>query len=210
MARVRIKFCGITNEADAQAAVVLGVDALGFVFYKESPRYVSRAQAAEIIRALPPLVTKVGLFVNATPQDVEQTIAATGIDLVQFHGDESADSCRRASRPWIKALRVRISEDVSRGQESYAEASALLLDAYDPFVFGGSGRAFDWGLLPRVRKMPLIVAGGLTPENVADAIRLTQPYAVDVSGGIEMTKGAKDHDKMRRFIREVQHVECQT
>ena len=203
LARGRIKFCGITNSADAQAAVSYGADALGFVFYAKSPRHVTRAQASAIIADLPPLVSKVGLFVNADPREVEDTITESGIDVVQFHGDETMRQCRACSLPWIKAIRVRSQEDIERGEEQYPGAAALLLDAYDAQAFGGTGKTFDWSSVPQTISRPVILAGGLTPDNVASAIHSVRPYAVDVSGGIERAKGLKDHDKMQRFIREV-------
>ncbi len=208
MTRVRIKFCGITSRGDAEAAVALGVDALGFVFYPPSPRCVSAADAARIIAGLPPFVSKVGLFVNATPEEVAETVAHTGIDTVQFHGDESPELCRAAPRPWYKAIRVDEQTDVAGAMAAYAGASAVLVDARDPHLYGGSGRTFDWSLLPAARQVPLILAGGLTVANVASAIRAVGPYAVDVSGGIERSKGVKDADKMKQFVREVTQLEC--
>ncbi len=210
LSRVRVKFCGITNIDDARVAVALGVDALGFVFYPPSPRYIAPAVAARIIAALPPFVAKVGLFVNAPPAEVESVIAETGIDAVQFHGDEAAADCRRVSRPWIKALRIAEDTDVLRLAADYPEAHALLLDAYDAQLFGGTGRSFDWSRYPADLARPLILAGGLTPDNVAAAIRATAPYAVDVSGGIEARKGVKDIEKMKRFITEVSQLERET
>jgi phosphoribosylanthranilate isomerase len=210
MSRVRVKFCGITSAVDAEAAIAAGADALGFVFYAASPRSVTPSTAAQIIRALPPFVTSVGLFVNASAEEVEHTIAATAIDRVQYHGDEPASLCRQISRPWIKAIRVGVNRDVSAAVERYAEASALLFDTYDAHLYGGSGRVFDWQLLPADMPMPFILAGGLTPDNVARAIRDTRPYGVDVSGGIEASKGVKDNQKMERFITEVKRLERTT
>lgn len=207
---VRIKFCGITRAEDAQAAVKLGADALGFVFYAPSPRCVDVAQAAAIARELPPFISKVGLFVNAQAAEVEDTCRAVGLDVVQYHGDEAPEQCAQAPRPWIKAIRVRADLDVAAECARYAQASAWLFDTYDDSLYGGSGKAFDWDLLPRRHRRPIILAGGLTPDNVAQAIRSTAPYAVDVSGGIEAAKGIKDHEKMRKFIAEVQRCECQT
>ncbi len=208
---VRIKFCGITRAEDAQAAAKLGADALGFVFYAPSPRCVGVAQAAAIARELPPFVSKVGLFVNAAADEVEDVCRAVGLDVVQYHGDESPEHCAQArhgpgSRPsacgrsWISRRNARVTR----------EASAWLFDTYDEKLYGGSGKAFDWALLPQQHRRPIILAGGLTPDNVGQAIRSTAPYAVDVSGGIEAAKGIKDHDKMRKFIAEVQRCECET
>ncbi|MGE0486134.1 MAG: phosphoribosylanthranilate isomerase [Gammaproteobacteria bacterium] len=208
--RVRIKFCGITSAIDAAAAVSAGADALGFVFYPPSPRYVAPALAAEIIAGLPPFVTAVGLFVNAAPAEVRDTVSATGVSLVQFHGDEPPEACRHSPCRWVKAIRVAPETDIAAAAARYVEASALLLDTYDAALYGGSGRTFDWSLLPERLQRPLVLAGGLTPDNVAEAVRRTRPYAVDVSGGIEVTKGRKDPHKMRRFVTEVNQVECQT
>lgn len=207
---VRIKFCGITRAEDAQAAVELGADALGFVFYPPSPRAVTVAVAAAIVRDLPPFVTRVGLFVNATRSEVERTCAEASLDVVQYHGDEAPEECAQAPRPWIKAIRVRPALDLATECERYARASAWLFDSYDEKLYGGSGRSFDWGLLTATHRRPVILAGGLTPDNVGEAIRRTAPYAVDVSGGIEAARGIKDHDKMRKFIAEVKRVERQT
>ena len=207
---VRIKFCGITRGEDAQAAVSLGADALGFVFYAPSPRYVDVARAAAIARELPPFVCKVGLFVNASAQEIDDACRRVALDVVQYHGDETPDDCARAPRPWIKAIRVRADLDIARECARYGQASAWLFDTFDDKLYGGSGKAFDWQLLPAHSRRPIILAGGLTPDNVGQAIRTTAPYAVDVSGGIEATKGIKDHDKMRKFIAEVKRCECQT
>ncbi len=206
---VRIKFCGITREQDALAAVALGVDALGFVFHEPSPRYIEPARAADIVRALPPFVSTVGLFVNAPQDCVQRIVEQVGLSLVQYHGDETPVECRYAPRPWIKALRVRPELDLVAVAASYVGASALLYDVYDETVYGGSGKTFDWTRLGTASVMPAILAGGLTPANVARAIQVARPYAVDVSGGIESAKGVKDHDKMQRFIAEVRRIECE-
>ncbi|MGE0859432.1 MAG: phosphoribosylanthranilate isomerase [Gammaproteobacteria bacterium] len=207
---VRIKFCGITRVADAQTAVALGADALGFVFYPPSPRAITPSAAAAIVRALPPFVCKVGLFVNAAPATVAATVETAGLDIVQYHGDESPEDCARAPRPWIKAFRVRADLDLAAACAPFGAAAAWLFDTYDEQLYGGSGRSFDWGLLPAERRRPIVLAGGLAPDNVAEAVRRTAPYAVDVSGGIEAAKGIKDQDKMRKFIAEVKRVERQT
>lgn len=207
MRRVRIKFCGITSAADAMAAVALGVDALGFVFYEPSPRFVTPAAAASIIQRLPPFVTAVGLFVNATPQEVRQVADSAGIHVLQFHGDETGEYCRGFDRPWIKAVRVRAPADVTAGAAAYAGARALLLDAYDDARYGGTGRTFDWSAVPVGLELPVILAGGLSAANVAAAIRTVGPYAVDVSGGIESAKGVKDPEKMKKFVTEVARFE---
>lgn len=207
---VRIKFCGITRGEDALAAVSLGADALGFVFYAPSPRYIDVARARDIARDLPPFVCKVGLFVNASADEIDASCRAVGLDVVQYHGDETPRECARSSKPWIKAIRVRPELDIAQECARYAQASAWLFDTYDETLYGGSGKAFDWQLLPQHNRRPIILAGGLTPDNVGQAIRSIAPYAVDVSGGIEAAKGIKDHDKMRKFIAEVKRCECQT
>lgn len=204
---MKIKFCGITRADDAAAAVALGVDALGFVFHAPSPRHVTPEVAAGIVRGLPPFLTKVGLFVNAEAALVARIVDTVGLDVVQFHGDESPAECARAPRPWIKAIRVRPDSDLAAAGQAYAAAAALLYDTYDDAVYGGSGRAFDWALLAARGERPAILAGGLTPANVGDAIRRVRPYAVDVSGGIEAAKGRKDRVKMSDFVREVRRVE---
>ena len=207
---VRIKFCGITRVEDALAAVSLGADALGFVFYAPSPRFIDVARAVAIAGTLPPFTSKVGLFVNASAEEVEEVCRAVRLDVVQYHGDELPADCARSPRPWIKAIRVRPELDVAQECARYAHASAWLFDSYDEQLYGGSGKPFDWQLLPPHNRRPIILAGGLSPDNVGQAIRTTAPYAVDVSGGIEAAKGIKDHDKMRKFIAEVQRCACQT
>lgn len=206
MSRVRIKFCGITNAEDALAAVECGVDALGFVFYAPSPRAVGVEQAAAIVRQLPPFVATVGLFVNACESVVATTVDAVGLDYVQFHGDETAAFCALSPRPWIKAIRIGAETDIMAAAAAYPQASALLLDTLDPHVYGGSGRAFDWQRIPELAQ-PVILAGGLNAANVATAISTARPYAVDVSGGIELEKGKKDINKMMQFTTEVARLE---
>lgn len=205
--RTRVKICGITRTEDALAASRLGADAIGLVFYAPSPRAVSAAQAAEVVRALPPFVTRVGLFVNAEREDIAAAIEAAQLDLLQFHGDESPADCRGHGRPWIKALRMAPEMDVAAEMDRFREAQGILLDAWRPGVPGGTGETFDWRRIPAQRPRPLILAGGLAPENVADAIRTVRPWAVDVSGGVERAKGIKDADRMAAFIREVMSVE---
>ena len=204
---VKIKFCGITRVEDANAAVALGVDAIGFVFYAPSPRCIEVAQAADIARALPPFLCKVGLFVNAPADEVDAVSRAVGLDVVQYHGDETPTECARSPRPWIKAIRVRAELDIAQECARYGAASAWLFDSYDDKRYGGSGKVFDWRLLPQHHRRPIILAGGLTPDNVGDAIRASAPYAVDVSGGIEVAQGIKDHEKMQKFVAEVKRVE---
>ncbi|WP_336347767.1 phosphoribosylanthranilate isomerase [Pseudomonas monsensis] len=200
MSAVRSKICGITRIEDALAAVEAGADAIGFVFYAKSPRAVSVQQARAIIRALPPFVTTVGLFVNASRCELGEILDAVPLDLLQFHGDENAEACEEWRRPYIKALRVKAGDDIAAAVAAYPGASGVLLDTYVEGVPGGTGEAFDWSLIPPDLSKPLILAGGLTPENVADAVARVRPYAVDVSGGVEASKGIKDHAKIRAFI----------
>ena len=203
MPAVRSKICGITRIDDALAAVAAGADAIGFVFYAKSPRAVTAAQARAIIAALPPFVTTVGLFVNASSCELNETLEAVPLDLLQFHGDETADQCEGYHRPYIKALRVKAGDDIAAACDAYASASGILLDTYVEGVPGGTGQAFDWSLIPQGLSKPIILAGGLSVENVAQAIAQVQPYAVDVSGGVEKSKGIKDHDKIRAFMQAV-------
>jgi phosphoribosylanthranilate isomerase len=200
MSAVRSKICGITRIEDALAAVEAGADAIGFVFYAKSPRAVSVQQARAIIRALPPFVTTVGLFVNASRCELGEILDAVPLDLLQFHGDEAVEACEGWHRPYIKALRVKAGDDIAAAVDAYPSASGVLLDTYVEGVPGGTGEAFDWSLIPQSLSKPLILAGGLTPENVADAVTRVKPYAVDVSGGVEASKGIKDHAKVRAFI----------
>lgn len=203
MSVVRSKICGITRVEDALAAVAAGADAIGLVFYAKSPRAVSVEQARQIVAALPPFVTSVGLFVDIERAELQQILAAVPLDLLQFHGDESLAQCEGYSRPYIKALRVKPGDDIAALMANYPSASGILLDTYVEGVPGGTGLAFDWSLVPAQLPKPVILAGGLTPENVAAAIARVKPYAVDVSGGVEASKGIKDADKVRAFIREV-------
>lgn len=206
MSAVRSKICGITRLEDALAAVEAGADALGFVFYAPSPRAVSVQQARAIIAGLPPFVTTVGLFVNASSCELNETLDALPLDLLQFHGDESPEACDGYHRPFIKALRVKPGDDIAAACRAYGKASGILLDAYVPGVPGGTGERFDWSLIPGDLSRPIILAGGLDAGNVAQAIAQVRPYAVDVSGGVERSKGIKDHDKVRAFMRAVREA----
>lgn len=203
MSVVRSKICGITRVEDALVAAEAGADAIGLVFYPKSPRAVSVQQARTIIAALPPFVTTVGLFVNASRCELGEILDAVPLDMLQFHGDERPADCEGYHRPYIKALRVKPDDDVVAQIEPYGNASGILLDTFVAGVPGGTGLAFDWSLVPRHLDRPIILAGGLTPENVRSAIEQTQPYAVDVSGGVEARHGIKDADKIRAFIRAV-------
>jgi phosphoribosylanthranilate isomerase len=201
--RTRVKICGITNRQDARDAADLGADAIGLVFYPASPRAVTVSQAREVVAGLPPFVSVVGLFVNAERAQIAEALAGCRIDLLQFHGQECPDYCAGHGRPYLKAVRMREGVDLTAERARYATASALLLDTYQPGVPGGTGAAFDWARVPAALAGEVILAGGLTPDNVAAAVRQVRPYAVDVSGGVERAKGRKDRDKMAAFMRGV-------
>lgn len=195
---VRVKICGITNAADAHRAVAAGADALGFVFHPDSPREVSVAMARQIISTLPPFVTTVGVFVNETIDRVREVRREAGLDLVQLHGDESPEAVSALGPSVIKAVRIKGVESFA-GIDRY-EPRAFLLDAHDDAAYGGTGLKFDWDLAQWVDEVPVLIAGGLTPDNVAEAIRVTRPYGVDVSTGVEKEPGLKDPAKLQAFI----------
>lgn len=198
---MRVKICGITCAGDAEMAAAAGADALGLVFYAKSPRYVTPEQAAEIARSVPPFVPLVGLFVNAPPQEVNDILATVPLNLLQFHGEETAPYCEQFRRPYIKALRMKPEMDVVAAMAAHPRARGFLLDAYRPGVPGGTGESFDWQRVPRESGQHIILAGGLTPENVSEAIRVAVPGAVDVSGGVEMAPGRKDPQRVAAFVR---------
>ena len=197
---VRVKICGITRLEDALFAANAGADALGFVFYERSPRYVEVEKAAVLCNALPPFVTRVGLFVDASPDAIKGILQTVSLDLLQFHGDETPDYCAQFGKPYVKAVRVHAATDLLKYAADFATASGLLLDAYVPGVPGGTGESFDWKLIPENFPKPIVLSGGLTPENVSEAIRQTRPWAVDVSSGVESAKGIKDMHKVAQFI----------
>lgn len=203
MSVVRSKICGITRVDDALTAAKAGADAIGLVFYAKSPRAVDVRQAREIVAALPPFVTTVGLFVNASRCEINEILDAVPLDMLQFHGDETPAQCEGFHRPWFKALRVGNGEDIEAEVARYANASGILLDTFVAGVPGGTGERFDWSLIPAALAKPLILAGGLTAENVQQAIAQVRPYAVDVSGGVEASKGVKDAAKVRAFVEAV-------
>jgi phosphoribosylanthranilate isomerase len=201
---VRVKICGITNLNDAKFCVDHGADALGFVFYKKSPRYVRPEDAYEIIKKLPPFVCSVGLFVNEDQSSVDEISNRLKLDALQFHGDEEPGYVNGFHKKKIKAFRIKDSVDEERFSDY--DVDAYLFDTYTEEVYGGSGENFCWKLLrDRKFKKPIILAGGLTPENVADAVNMVKPYAVDVSSGVEKEKGVKDHDKVKKFIIRAKH-----
>ena len=206
MAVVRSKICGITRVEDALAAVEAGADAIGLVFYAKSPRAVSVQQARAIVAALPPFVTSVGLFVDASRCELVEILDAVPLDLLQFHGDETPDECDHYGRPYIKALRVKPGDDIAAQVARYANARGVLLDTFVPGIPGGTGEAFDWSLVPAQLSKPVILAGGLTAANVAQAIEKVRPFAVDISGGVESAKGIKDATKIHAFMEAVRSV----
>ncbi|MEH6503721.1 MAG: phosphoribosylanthranilate isomerase [Cycloclasticus sp.] len=204
--RTRVKICGITRAEDALAAVDAGADALGFVFYEASSRCVNTATAALICKKIPPFITKVALFVNAEKGFVEDVLNNVAIDVLQFHGDEDEAFCNSFNKPYIKAIRMQQTTDLKQLAKQYNSASGLLIDAYDGAQYGGTGQTFDWGLLPDECPLPLILAGGLNHLNVHEAIKNTQAYAVDVSSGVEVSKGVKDHQLIQQFMQEVKRA----
>ncbi|MBT9567887.1 MAG: phosphoribosylanthranilate isomerase [Thiobacillus sp.] len=197
---VRVKICGMTRLQDVQAACAAGADALGFVFYAKSPRHVTIETAAELVQALPPFVQSVGLFVNADATFIASVLKAVPLDLLQFHGDETPADCARHGRPYLKAVRVNQDTDLLKYAADFDLASGLLLDTFVPGVPGGTGERFDWRLIPANIPQPVVLSGGLTPENVAEAVHQVRPWAVDVSSGVEASKGIKDPYKMAHFI----------
>jgi phosphoribosylanthranilate isomerase len=201
--RTRIKICGITRAEDALAAALAGADAIGLVFYNPSPRAVTTAQARAIIRDLPPFVTTVGLFVDASAAEVNQVLEQVPLDLLQFHGNEPPEFCAGFGRPYLKAIRMRPGLDVAAEADRFGSASGILLDTYSDRQAGGSGETFDWNQVPAHLGKAMVLAGGLTISNVADAVRQLRPFAVDVSSGVEREKGIKDPDKINAFIQQV-------
>lgn len=202
--RVRTKICGITRVEDALVAAQTGVDAIGLVFYAKSPRAVNVAQAQKIIAALPPFVSTVGLFVNASAAEVNAVLEQVPLDVLQFHGDETPEFCEGFARPYFRALRMQPGVDIAASAAQYCGAQGILLDAWVPGVPGGTGERFDWAQIPDNLSKPLILAGGLNADNVTQAIHEVQPWAVDISGGVEASHGVKDADKVRKFLYAVQ------
>ena len=203
---MRIKICGITRVEDALVAAEAGADAIGLVFYSKSPRAVTVQQARLILAALPPFVTTVGLFVNSKRFELNEILEAVHLDMLQFHGDESPSECEGYHRPYLKALRVKAGDDIQSQIDLFPTAAGILLDTFVAGVPGGTGEKFDWSLVPSNPSKPIILAGGLSVANVGAAITQVRPYAVDVSGGVECSKGIKDADKIRAFIAACQQV----
>lgn len=209
MTQTRIKICGITRTEDARLAVASGADAIGLVFYAKSPRAVTADQAARIVAQIPPFVTVVALFVNELAGEITRILNTVRPDLLQFHGDESADFCQQFERPWIKALRVRPDIDVGAACQQYRQARGVLLDSWQEGVPGGTGKTFDWQLARGTLPLPIVLAGGLRADNVGDAITGLRPAAVDVSGGVEQSPGIKDAVKIEQFIAAVRAADQQ-
>lgn len=207
--RTRIKICGLTRPQDVAAAVDAGADAIGLVFYEKSPRYVTLELAISLVRDLPPFVVPVGLFVNATAAEVARAVAAIPQLLIQFHGDETAEQCRQASRPYLRAARMAEGFDLLDFAAGYPDAQAILLDAHVE-GYGGGGKVFDWSLIPRNVPLPVVLSGGLHAGNVTEGILQVRPWAVDVSSGVETAKGIKDAEAIHRFCDAVRQADART
>lgn len=205
--RTRIKICGLTREADVDAAVAAGADAIGFVLYPKSPRHVTPARAAELARRLPPFVTPVALMVNARPSDLDTAVAALPQALLQFHGDEDRAACEAARRPYLRAARMVPGFDLVDFAQQFSSAQAILLDAHVE-GYGGGGKVFDWSLIPVNVPRPVVLSGGLHAGNVIEGILQVRPWAVDVSSGVEAAKGIKDASLMRRFCEAVREADA--
>ncbi len=201
--RTRVKICGITRPEDGITAASAGADAIGLVFYAKSPRFVTLQQARAVIASLPPFVTTVGLFVDASAPEIKAVLNEVLLDVLQFHGDEPPEFCASFGRPYLKALSMRDGIDLHYEAERFSSAAALLVDTFQAGVPGGTGMSFDWTRIPADLNKPLILAGGLNPDNVAQAIMQAKPYAVDVSSGVEAAKGIKDAGKIAAFMRGV-------
>jgi len=206
-ARTRIKICGLTREADVDAAVAAGADAVGFVLYERSPRHVSIARLAELAKRLPPFVTPTCLFVNASPDLIASSLDAVPNALLQFHGDESREQCEQPGRPYLRAVRMAPGVDLLDYASGFASAAGLLLDAFVE-GYGGGGKAFDWSQIPPGVPRPVVLSGGLNPANVIDGVMHVRPWAVDVSSGVEQGKGIKDAALIRRFCEAVREADA--
>lgn len=203
---VRVKLCGITQLNDALSASFLGADAIGLVFYPKSKRLIELDVAKRICLSVPPFINRVGLFVNQDEATIRNVLDHVSLDILQFHGEESADFCQQFNKPYIKVFRVKTRDDLIK-IDNYGSASAWLFDSYHDQVYGGSGEVFNWSLIPKGAKRPIILAGGLTSKNVTDAIAQVKPYAVDVSSGIECSPGIKDPVKMQAFMQAVRQTD---
>lgn len=206
MQRTRVKICGITNIEDALNAVNAGADAIGLVFYEQSPRFVTVEQAQKIVSVIPPFVSVVGLFVNSSVASIKSILSQVRLDILQFHGDETPNDCLQINLPYYKAIRVKPDTNLIQCALDFNSAKALLLDTYTEQAFGGTGQTFDWKLIPADLPKPIILAGGLNADNVVQGIRQVKPYAVDVSGGVELSKGIKDAEKITAFMQGVRNA----
>lgn len=204
---VRTKVCGITRLEDLQFVIDAGADAVGLVFYPKSKRYVDLDLAAELVANVPAFVTVTGLFVDETPENIQNILETVSLDLLQFHGNESPEYCQQFKKPYIKAVRVQAGMDLVQYATNFKGARGLLLDAFVDGVPGGTGHTFDWSLIPDELSLPLILSGGLNPNNVKAAIQAVKPYAVDVSSGVEVRPGIKDAQKIQDFIKGVRNAE---
>jgi phosphoribosylanthranilate isomerase len=197
--RIRIKMCGMMQKKDINYAITLGVDAIGLIFYEKSPRYVSAINAHDITQDMPPFCDTVGVFVNHSASEVKAILNIVDLDYLQFHGDESAEFCQQFDKPYIKVVRVKNSESIINACQGYKSSRAILLDTFNDKIYGGTGKPFDWHIIPMVDK-PLFIAGGLTPQNCVDVINTEKAYALDVCSGVELTPGKKDWVKMQAFV----------
>jgi phosphoribosylanthranilate isomerase len=205
--RTRVKICGITRPEDLRAAVDAGADAIGLNFYPPSPRCLTLSKARELRNAVPPFVTSVAIFVNASPAEIEEVIKRVRPDVLQFHGEETPEFCERFGVPFVKACRVKQGVDLVKYLRSFSAAAGWMLDSHVE-EYGGAGERFDWSLVPAERNRPLILSGGLSPQNVGEAIRQVRPWAVDVASGVESAKGIKDAAKIAAFIAEVRNADA--
>jgi phosphoribosylanthranilate isomerase len=203
MTRTRVKICGFTDAKQAVYAAYAGADAIGLVFFPASPRNVTINKAQEIVAALPPFTSVVALFVDATEAEIREVLKHVPIDLLQFHGNEPASACRLYAKPYIKAIRMQPDTSISELSIQYHDAAGLLLDAFHASAQGGTGQQFDWDLIPKHNTIPIILAGGLDEHNASEAIARVKPYALDISSGVEVTKGIKDNNKISAFLNEV-------
>ena len=203
---MKIKICGLTDPENSKQIASLEIHAIGLVFFNESPRSVSIEQANEIIQELPPFINKVGLFVNANSNFVDQVLNSVNIDTIQFHGDENSSDCSQFQMPFIKAIRMREGTNLLSQAEEFSSAAGLLLDSFEKDSYGGTGKPFDWNLIREKIDLPIILAGGLNKDNVMSAIEKTQPYAIDISSGVETEKGIKDIEKTKEIIEIVKSI----